>query len=168
MESGIQLLESWLQSHPDDNVSRHKLAQGFIATEKYDDARKIYEALRADGTEDVVLLNNLASVYQRLGDKRALSTAELAYKRAPEVSSVLDTYGWILIENDKPEDGLALLREAFARFSTGPEIRYHIGLALLKIGKVEEAAEEIEAALDSNTAFTDIAAAKALLARLRP
>ena len=168
IDSGVELLQEWSRQFPEDFGSRHKLAQALIISERYGEARQVYEALRSDGVEDIVLLNNLATVYQRLGDGRALSTAELAYKRAPEVPSVLDTYGWILAQNGRPQEGLALLREAYARSSTGPEIRYHIGLALLGIGKKEEAVEELTAAIEGDVWFADIADARALLGTLQP
>ena len=52
------------------------------------------------------------------------------------------------------------------RSSTGPEICYHIGLALLKLGKKKEAIEEFTAALESNARFADSAKVKALLDEL--
>ena len=64
---------------------------------------------------------------------------------------MLDTCGWILTQNDEPENGLALLREAFARSSTNPEVRYHIGVALRILGRDQEA---LEAAIDSGKTFT--------------
>jgi hypothetical protein len=63
-------------------------------------------------------------------------------------------------------DGLPLLREAFARSSTGPEIRFHTGLALMKLGKTGEAIEEFQAAIQSEARFADLSRAENLLAEL--
>ena len=79
----------------------------------------------------------------------------------------MDTYGWILTESGKPEEGLTLLREAFARSSTGPEIRFHTGLALMKMGKNAEAIVELEAAVRGESRFADFATAEAMLEKLR-
>ena len=114
-----------------------------------------------------MLLNNLAVCYQHLGDPRALPTAEVAYNVAPEDASVVDSYGWILTEHGRLEEGLALLRDAYARASTSPAIRYHIGLALARLGRNVEAQEEVEAALAASESFSARDEAVSLLARIR-
>lgn len=114
-----------------------------------------------------MLLNNLAVCYQHLGDPRALPTAEVAYSIAPEEPSVVDSYGWILTEHGHLEEGLALLRDAYARASTSPAIRYHIGLALARLGRNAEAQEEVAAALAASDAFSARDDAVSLLDRIR-
>ena len=161
------LMESWIAEHPRDFGSKHLYAQMLVREKEWVKAQAIYEGLMADGIEDAVLLNNLAASYQYLGDDRALPIAEAAYKKAPGNPSIIDTYGWILTENGKVDEGLALLREAYARASTSPEIRYHIGLALARLGRDEEAAEEVEAALAESYSFPAVEAARALLDRLK-
>ncbi len=161
------LIENWLEAHPQDLGSMHLYAQMLMTQNDWSKASAVYEKLQSDGVEDIVMLNNLAVCYQHLGDARALLTAELAYEQAPSDPSVADTYGWILLENDRIEEGLALLREAYARSSTSPAIRYHIGLALARLGRNDEAQEEIEAALANADAFSARDDATKLLDKLR-
>lgn len=163
----IALMEGWLKHHVDDLGSRHMLAQVQMQNKQWDDVRKSYEFMQSQGAEDIVLLNNLASAYQHLGDARALPTAKLAYEKAPEEPSVMDTYGWILTQHGQTDEGLAILREAFARASTSPEIRYHIGVALSELGREAEASEELEAALGVETNFPQRSDAEVLLNNLR-
>ncbi|MGR8921265.1 MAG: tetratricopeptide repeat protein, partial [Gammaproteobacteria bacterium] len=161
------VMRSFIDDNPRHIGSRHLYAQLLMREDRFEQARDLYEDLQSRGIEDVVLLNNLASCYQNLGDPRALPTAEAAHNLAPEDPRVADTYGWILTENGRVEEGLAMLREAFARASTSPDIRYHIGLALARLGRNEEATEEVEAALAANERFTAREEAESLLDRLR-
>lgn len=162
-----QLVRQWISEHPKDIGTRRMYAHALLNRQQWDAARRVYEGIREAGFEDVLLLNNLASLYQMQGDKRALPTIKLAYEQAPEDPAVIDTYGWILTESGKPAEGLALLREAFARSSTSPEIRYHISVALMKLGRHDQAREELEAALDTGKPFAGEDTARAMLTRLR-
>ena len=162
-----ELIERWIADHPRDLGSKHLYAQMLVKDKRWQKAVDIYEKLQASGVEDIVLLNNLAVCYQHLGDPRALPTAEVAYNVAPEDASVVDSYGWILTEHGRLEEGLALLRDAYARASTSPAIRYHIGLALARLGRNVEAQEEVEAALAASESFSARDEAVSLLARIR-
>ena len=167
VETASAFIEKWIAEHPQHLGSKHLYAQLLMMREQWAEAQKLYEALQERGTEDLILLNNLASCYQHLGDPRALPTAEAAYNLAPKNAQVADTYGWILTEHGRTDEGLAVLREAFARASTSPEIRYHIGLALAQLGRTAEASEEVEAALAANERFSARDEATSLLERLR-
>jgi Flp pilus assembly protein TadD len=64
------------------------------------------------------------------------------------------------------EEGLHYLRSAHSRESQNPEIRYHIAVALDKLGRKDEAKQELEQALSSNSPFSGIEHAKALSEKL--
>lgn len=166
-DGASEIMDAWLVDQPRDVAARHLYAQMLVAQKEWARARAIYESLQSDGVEDIVMMNNLAVIYQHLGDKRALPIAEAAYAKAPEDSNVIDTYGWILTENGRTEEGLALLREAYARASTTPSIRYHVGLALSRLGRTREAQEEVEAALATGVGFPGKEAAEALLSQIK-
>ena len=161
-----QILTPWIARNPTDFTARRHYSEVLLLEKKWEEARVALEKLRQEGVEDLLTLNNLAMVYQRLGDPRALSEAESLYERAPEDAAVLDTYGWILTQNGRAEEGLAILREAYARASTQPVIRYHLAKVLADLGRVEEAEQELEAALESDRQFLDKDAALALLENL--
>lgn len=166
-EKARELIAGWLKKRPRDLAASHLYAQLLMKEKDYETARTMYERIQSLGREDIVLLNNLANAYQHLDDPRALPTAEAAYNLAPENAQVVDTYGWILTENGRVDEGLALLRDAYARSSTSPAIRYHIGLALARKGRVDEAAEEVEAALSAGERFSARDAAATLLRDLK-
>ena len=78
-----------------------------------------------------------------------------------------DIYGWILSEGGNPKEGLSVLREAYARESTLPEIRCHLAVALMKLGKNDEALAEVEACLARKSEFPGREKAHALLGELK-
>ena len=167
LDLATEFMERWMVDNPRDIEAIHLYAQLHVKEKHWQKAAQIYEKLQASGVEDVLLLNNLAVCYQHLDDPRALPTAEAAYNIAPSDANVADSYGWILTESGRVEDGLALLRDAYTRASTSPAIRYHIGLALARLGRTDEAQEEVEAALAANESFSARDEAVGLLDRLR-
>ena len=62
--------------------------------------------------DNVALLNNLAWALSELNDPGALGYAERAYRLAPGVAEVANTYGWILVQRGDAVQGVELLRRA--------------------------------------------------------
>jgi len=90
-----------------------------------------------------VILNNLAVLYQKEKDPRALAVAEKAYTLAPEKADYADTLGWILVEQGKSARGLELLEKAARLEPKNPEVRVHLAYALAQTGQTKRAREEI-------------------------
>lgn len=129
------------------------LAAAYIDTREYDTAIKEHERLLAGAPNDPSVLNNLAWLYEETGDARALATAEKAYRIAPDAPEVMDTLGWILVQRGDAARGLTLLREAHARSASNPGIRYHLAVALARLGRKNEALaqlREVMRSTDSN------------------
>ncbi|MCH9670801.1 MAG: tetratricopeptide repeat protein, partial [Gammaproteobacteria bacterium] len=160
---GISELEAWLKAKPDDYLIVDLLAQTRLHRGEFKEAGVLYEKLHARAPTSIAILNNLAMIYQRANDPRAIKLAERAYELAPNVPAIADTYGWILTEQGQAEKGLPLLRNAFARESRDRGIRYHLALALKALGRIDEARKELEGALEGDEKFVDYEAAKALL-----
>ena len=128
----------------------------------------MYEELAAIRKNDPIVLNNLANLYFEIGDSRAQETAEAAYRLAPKQPQTLDTLGWILVRTGEVERGLELLRDAHARASRRPQVRYHLAVALSRQGKSVEAKEHLEAILAAESLPKDLAVKiKRLLATLK-
>ena len=86
----------------------------------------IYEDVIAAADENVIALNNLAWAYFEMGDDRAESLARRAYELRPDVSSIADTLGWILVKKGNLAEGLPLVEEAAAKAPDSAAIRYHL------------------------------------------
>jgi putative PEP-CTERM system TPR-repeat lipoprotein len=167
IETALKDLERWHNKNPDDRRVTRVLATGYMAANQTARAIKLHEEILRDSPRDVTMLNNLALLYQRSGDPRALSTARQVFELAPSKPVVVDTYGWILVEQGQPEKGLPYLRDAQARSGDQVEVRYHISVALDKMGRHVEARNELFLVLQSGENFRDIARARALYKKIK-
>ena len=80
---------------------------------------------------------------------------------------VLDTLGWILVEQGNTARGLPLLRKATSLAPQAAEFRYHLALGLVKSGDKAEARKELEPLLATGKDFPGIEEARALLRQLQ-
>jgi tetratricopeptide (TPR) repeat protein len=161
------VLAEWLEQHPDDLEVRQVLASSLMNAGRDAEAIAEFEAFLMRVPDSVPALNNLATLYLRAGDPRALELAERAYAGDPRYAPVGDTLGWILVQRGEHERGLKYLREAQSRDSRSPEIHYHIGATLSRMGRTQSAIKALERALRSPAGFPDREDAAALLERLR-
>lgn len=160
-------LQDWLASHPEDVPVRLALAQSYLQGGAEESARDHYQRILEDRPDHPVALNNLAVVQSRLGALgNALESARRAHELAPESPPILDTYGWLLVRNDRLEQGLRLLRQAVAAAPGSRDIRYHLAAALAEGGSRREARAELESILADSVAFEERSAAEQLLASL--
>jgi putative PEP-CTERM system TPR-repeat lipoprotein len=161
-----QRLNGWLQQHPKDTVVRAYAAEFFMRTGRNKEAIAQYQEINRLTPNKVILLNNLANLYQREKDNRALPTAEQAYKLAPGSPVVQDTLGWILVEQGQVPRGLGLLKQALAKAPKNAAIRYHHAAALAASGNKAQARKELETLLADTPRFPEAESAQALLKRL--
>ena len=162
-EQAASILQTWISKHPDDasalqhlGTTYQNLGQDAGAIDTYTKALKLQP-------DNVVALNNLAWLYSKVNDPRAIELGEKAYRVNPEDSGVQDTYGWILVQQGQVEKGRAMLLNAMEKLSQVPEVRYHYGVALMKSGKKEEARQILSKLLEDGTPFEGRDEAKALL-----
>lgn len=161
----LEFVLDWAGGRSDDKDAQRLLARAYADYGQDAKAEVIYARLLEASPKDTLLLNNLALLYQRRNDSRGLDYAERAYEAAPSEPAVMDTYGWILVQRDQVDEGLALLRNARLRAPGVPEIRYHIAVALNKLGQTKEARQELQAALRSGQFFEGITEVRKLLGR---
>lgn len=165
---GLLFVEQWSKSNPDDLAVLRTAADARLRAGDLAGARGDYERLLQRNPYDVEVLNNLAQVANRQGDKGALGYAERAYQLANGNAAVLDTLGWVLVRQGQLDRGTSLLRDARLRDSSNAEIRYHLAAALAQSGREAEARSELKEGLKEGAAFDELEDARKLQQKLRP
>ena len=153
------LSQHWQQ----DNSVAAAYSVILIEEKRWQESEKILMELVKAQPNNPSHLNNLAYVKDQLGDKDAIGYARRAHLASPQNPYVNDTLGWLLVKSGNAEEGLKYLRQAVARATSLPELRYHLGKALLDLGRKAEAKRELRSALDSGEKFEGHAEAKKLL-----
>jgi tetratricopeptide (TPR) repeat protein len=119
------VLREWLLKEPEDPSARGMLAEYLMTQGNHRAAAAEYERLIRQ-VPSPVALNNLAWLYQTLGDTRAEATAKRAYDAVPNHPTILDTYGWILMEKGRAAEALPLLTKAAQGAPANEEIKKHL------------------------------------------
>jgi tetratricopeptide (TPR) repeat protein len=156
-------LANWISQHPQDTAVRSFSAQLSLAQGHNQEAIAQYQEILKVVPKSVLALNNLAILYQKEKDSRAIAVAEQALKLGPDRPGIQDTVGWILVEQGQLPRGVELLRKAAAKAPNDGSVRYHFGVALAHSGAKKEAKKEIEAAIASGQTFPELDEAKTLL-----
>jgi len=165
---GLIFLEQWSKDHPDERSVLREVADARLRAGNLAGARTGYERLLQNNPNDVEVLNNLAQVTNRQGDKAALGYAERAYQLANNNAAILDTLGWVLVRQGQVDRGTSVLREARLRDSSNAEIRYHLAVALAQSGREAEARSELNEGLRQGVAFDELDDARKLQRKLGP
>ncbi len=156
-------LLQWLKAQPKDTAARAYMAQAYMTRGQDKQAIEQYQILLRDAPDDLLALNNLAWLYHRGKDPRALDMAEKTYKLRPDAAFITDTLGWILLEQGKTARAVELLQKAVSLAPINPEIGYHYAVALAKAGDKQKARKQLEAVLASSQNFPKQDEARALL-----
>jgi putative PEP-CTERM system TPR-repeat lipoprotein len=158
-----------LEQQPGNSYYRNLYADYLMLNRRFGEAREHYLIIRdiEDFPNRANLLNNLA--ISSMGDDLELASQSAleALQLKPNSASILDTYGWILANQEQYEEALDVLRKAQAISATDPSIRYHLGYTLYKIGRTREGIKEIEQAVTSERTFWGREDARKMLTSLQ-
>ena len=156
----------WLKDHPNDAMVTMFVAETNLSRKDYPTAIRMLESVVKQSPNNAAALNNLAYAYQQVKDPRALPTAEQAFKLASTNAGVMDTLGWMLVEQGNTSRGLPLLQKASSLAPNATEIRYHLAVGLHKSGDKQGARKELDTLLALNKPFPQAEDARALLKTL--
>lgn len=160
-------INQWLKDNPADTASRLYLGTLRLMARDNKAAVEQFQTVLLQEPQNVTALNNLALAYQQENNPQAPEYAEKAYKLAGNSPAILDTFGWILIEQGNISRGLPLLQKATLLAPESPDIRYHLALGLFKSGDKINARQELEQLLSSGKNFSGIEEARILAKKLQ-
>jgi putative PEP-CTERM system TPR-repeat lipoprotein len=162
-----KILTKWAADHPDDIPAKFAVANFALGQKDWPRAKALYEGLLTkDRAGDPLILNNLAVIYQRDNDPRALEYAQRAHTVAPQNVAIADTLGWIMVQKGDAANGIKFLQQAAAAAPNSPDIQYHFAAALDATGKKADATDLLKKTLDGSKDFEGRKDAEALLAKL--
>jgi Flp pilus assembly protein TadD len=142
---------------------RLHLANQHYRAGAYRDAVTEYAAVVKADPQHAFALNNLASAYLKLDDKRALSVAEAAHRLKPDQPNILDTLGVAQMRYGDAKLAAETLKKAIGRQPQVAEFRVNYALALAKSGEKAAARAELQNVVAGNKGLALEPEAKALL-----
>lgn len=161
--AALALAVQWNKEHPGDDIGMMYYAEQLIAAKQFGPAVPLLEGVVKHQPANALALNNLAYSYQQLKDPRALATAQLALKASNNNPAVMDTVGWMMVDQGDTKGALPLLKKAAELAPNILDIRYHYAVALNKSGDKAGARKELNDVLAQNKPFEGIDDARALL-----
>ncbi len=166
--SALRALDFFLAQNPRSVSGLLLAADHFMATAQWDHAIGVLEGLRTRlGNRDAAVLSNLGWAWFNKGDMtKGSDYSAAAYGMAPSNPAFADGYGWILFKSGRNrEGGAALLEKAVAIAPGHPGLRFHLGQALIGLGRKSEAKQHLALAAAAQD-FPDHKKAALLLAGL--
>jgi len=157
---------AWLKNHPTDIVARMYLGTAALTSHDNKAAAAQFESIVQQYPDNTMALNNLAWAYDLQKDPRALGVAEKAYQAGRDNPAVMDTLGWILVEQGDTERALPLLKKAKETSPQAGDVRYHLAVGMAKAGDKNGARKELEQLLAGDKDFSQIDAARTFLRQL--
>lgn len=107
-----------------------------------DGAIAIYEDLYKQNSANPVIANNLASLLSsQRTDPDSLARAEVIARRlrGSDMPPYQDTYGWIAYQRGNYADAVKELEKAVQGLGDDPQVRFHLAMTYLKLGRQPEA-----------------------------
>ncbi|MES1981060.1 MAG: XrtA/PEP-CTERM system TPR-repeat protein PrsT [Pseudomonadota bacterium] len=166
-EASTRILQ-WLKDNPADAPARLYLANSYLAKKQFNEAVEQLKIMLQQNPQSVPVLNNLAWAYHQEKNPLALEYAEKAYQLAAENPTILDTLGWILLEQGNTARSLPLLQKASTLAPQSAEIRYHFAVGLVNSGDKANARKELERVVATEkTDSMTVAQARELLKKIQ-
>jgi tetratricopeptide (TPR) repeat protein len=150
VDGAKQVYLAGLKANPEQPQLLLALGDVYELLNEKNEARTVYEKILEKDPDNLVAINNLASLLMESGQSEDLAKGlnmATRFKDAENVS-LQDTYAWGLIKSDKNQEGLAILESLIVKEPKMAELRYHLGVAHLKNGNKATALVELKQSIE--------------------
>lgn len=165
-EKAVELMESWLQNHPEDPVVIFDLANRYLMLKDNDQAIVNFRRLVTLGVNNVLVMNNLAWLLRDRSPEEAEKYAYQAVGMAPSSASIQDTYAIVLLARGKVEKAKFAIDRAKMLEPESATIGYHRAVILDRSGEFDDAKAELLSVLEKSDSFPYRQEAEQLLEKL--
>jgi tetratricopeptide (TPR) repeat protein len=143
------LLAEALAKNTDDRALLFGLSTLRLMQHDDQDAERLLRRFLHLEPNNVPAMNNLAMLLaeQREGAAEALELVERAMAIAGAQSELLDTKGWVMLEQKRFPEAEANFQEALAMPPDSPRYRFHLALSYQRQGKEDDAQDMLQRAL---------------------
>ena len=158
-------LAAWVAKDPRSVAANTMLGMLLEMQHRPADAEKQYEKAVAAGPA-AVAANNLACLYiaENRNFDQALQLAQSAVRSNPNEPHFQDTLGWVLYRQNDARQAIEHLEASVKGLPKDPDGHYHLGMAYLMGGQMEQAKAELTQALTLNPNFDNAAETRKVLA----
>ncbi len=165
-ERAVALFDRAATADPDNWEPAYSAAQLVLAAGNREEAQRRLSEIADRHPGAAGARNDLAWLLADSGGDldRALALAKEAVRLDPQ-PAILDTLGYVHLKREEPKRAAAVFERALAAQPDAPSTRYHLGVALARLGDAEGASRAFRAALDAG-AFPEAEAARRELDRL--
>src|SRR6185437_9452432 len=148
------MLAEALARNPDDRALLFGMAMLRLVQHDDEQAEGLLRRFLHLEPHNVPAMNNLAMLLagRREGAAEALKLVERAIALAGAQSELLDTKGWVLLEQKRFTQAEDNFREALAMPPDSPRYRFHLALSYRSQGKLDDAREMLQQALAGDLA----------------
>lgn len=142
---------------PDSVFSRSLLGQYYYYEQRFKEAVPHYEKLYLSAVEDTKkagYARRLAQIYFHFEPQKAIEYVDAAEAINPSDPYILALKGWGLVQRNRMESGLKLLREAYTRNGQDGDTQYFLAYTLNALGMREEARKFLTPLADTQAPST--------------
>ena len=162
-KKAIQFLKQVIKKEPENLPVHYYLASRYQQSNDFINAIKYYDAILNKTPDNVIVLNNIAWLYEQQDLSKALIYAQKAVQKAPDSPDILDTLGYILLKQKRAIESVEILEKALSLSPDTPVIQYHLALAYKEANDLKKAKNILENLVNSKNNFSELNEAKKIL-----